>query len=35
MMLLMSASYAFGQCTNEPGKTLVFVPTGDITVNTH
>lgn len=35
MMLLMSASYAFGQCTNEPGKTLVFVPIGDIAVNTN
>ncbi len=35
LLLLMSASYAFGQCTNEPGKTLVFVPIGNINTNTN
>lgn len=35
MLLLISASYAFGQCVNEPGKTLVFVPAGNITANTN
>ncbi len=30
LLLIMATSVAFGQCTNEPGKALVFVPIGDL-----
>ncbi len=34
VLLMISTAAAFGQCLSEPGRTLVFVPVGDIAVNT-